>query len=301
MFSYVAYGLNVHSSLVLPELIEQNRPADITIRTGEVQPNRSDGHASASADGAITGTIRFFGEKIGTFLLRNGEEFVVDPVLGASEEALRLFILGTGLAVLLHQRGFTVLHASSVAVRGKAVVFLGEGGAGKSTLAAAMHARGHALLTDDVTAIESMPESDLVVRPGFPQFKLWPRSLSAIGKTPEGLPRLNERIDKRAVRISSGFSTEAAPLNCIYLLEQDSSLGIEPMSRKEALAQLLPHWYSARISANLMQALGLSSQFLQCAQLAEKVGVFRLRRPLDLEIMPEVLSMVEEHQHRMGC
>lgn len=51
-------------------------------------------------------------------------------------------------------RGYEVLHASAVALGGSAVAFLGASGTGKTTLATRIVARGAALVTDDVLAIE---------------------------------------------------------------------------------------------------------------------------------------------------
>ncbi len=48
-----------------------------------------------------------------------------------------------------------MLHAGSVAVDGRGVVFVGHSGAGKSTLTAAMAMAGHAYVADEVAAITS--------------------------------------------------------------------------------------------------------------------------------------------------
>jgi serine kinase of HPr protein (carbohydrate metabolism regulator) len=57
--------------------------------------------------------------------------------------------------VLLQQRGRLVLHASAVTVDLGVVAFMGGPGWGKSTMAAAMYARGHSIVADDVTAVRA--------------------------------------------------------------------------------------------------------------------------------------------------
>src|SRR3989454_2089338 len=54
------------------------------------------------------------------FRSREGREIVVEPAPGVDAGTLRLFLLGPVRAVLLHQRGFLVLHASAVVLDGGA-------------------------------------------------------------------------------------------------------------------------------------------------------------------------------------
>lgn len=53
------------------------------------------------------------------------------------------------LIAILSTFGYLSVHASSVQVNGKGILFTGKGGRGKSTAAYAMLRRGHAILTDD--------------------------------------------------------------------------------------------------------------------------------------------------------
>ena len=51
-------------------------------------------------------------------------------------------------------RGTHVLHASAVALAGRAVAFMGRSGVGKTTLAGRIVAHGARLMTDDVLAVD---------------------------------------------------------------------------------------------------------------------------------------------------
>jgi hypothetical protein len=57
------------------------------------------------------------------------------------------------VARLLGQRGGVILHASSVAIDGRAFVFLGHSGAGKSTMAELASEAGAEVLSDDRTIV----------------------------------------------------------------------------------------------------------------------------------------------------
>jgi hypothetical protein len=207
---------------------------------------------------------------------------------------LRLSILGPVFALLLHQRGQFVLHASAVESAGGAVVFAGRSGWGKSTLAAALHARGCGMLSDDVTAI-SLGAGHPTVLPGFPQFKLWPEVVISLGEAPESLPRLHPSFEKRARRVTRGFSQAFLPLRRIYVLAGGLAPTIELLKPHEALLELVRHWYGSRFDDRLLQTDGAAVSHLhQCGVLANRVPVYRLRRPRPGQVLFDLASLVEE-------
>ena len=225
LYTYVAYGLRIAAALPLPELTtaesgpEKCQPeADVVVRFGKVAgcSGRTRG-AHRSLCATDTGMLLTW-EGVGAFLVRDGCEIIVDPDPGVEEHVLRLFILGTTFAVLLHQRKeVTVLHASVVAIAGQAIAFAGAKGMGKSTMAAALQARGHDLVADDILAVK-MQGDQPVALPGFPHLKLWPDSLASLGYGAERLPRLRPEVEKRGYRLNAGFTPMPVPLRCIYLL-----------------------------------------------------------------------------------
>lgn len=77
----------------------------------------------------------------------------VAPEAGTPPQDIAIFIIGTVFGLLLHQREQVVLRASAARVGGKAVLFCGASGAGKSPLAAALAQCGYPLITDDVCAL----------------------------------------------------------------------------------------------------------------------------------------------------
>ena len=293
MYSYVAYGLGIQSELPLPELGVGEAAPDVVLRLGKVDrtPLELDAQGDgfwATADEACRSLAN-----VGTCLVWRGREIIVDPVPGADERVLRLSILGPAFALLLHQRGRFVLHASAVESAGGAVAFTGGSGWGKSTLAAALHARGCALVADDLTAIAVSPECSTVF-PGFPQLKLWPEAVASLGEAPEALPQIHPDFDKRARRAIRGFSYRRLPLRRIYLLGEGPGPTIEPLQPHEALIALMPHWYGFRFGDRLLQVGdAAASHFRQCATLANSVSVHRLIRPRQLRALGDVVSLVE--------
>jgi hypothetical protein len=294
VYSYVAYGLSIRSELRLPELVAEEGRADVLLRIGKVRRVSLETDTEGGRFWATARDAGRFLPGVGTFLVRDGREIIVDPAPGVEERVLRLSILGPAFALLLYQRGLFVLHASAVESGGGAVVFTGGSGWGKSTLAAALHTRGCGIVADDVTAI-AVDSKCLTVFPGFPQLKLWPETLVSLGEAPESLPRLHPLWEKRARRVTRGFSHKVLPLRRIYLLANGPVSTIEPLPRQEAFVVLVRHWYGSRFGDRLLQAHGAAALHLrQCAALANRVPVHRLRRPEPVRALLDLASLVED-------
>lgn len=257
------------------------------VRVGHISPLPVDTEAESSSH-ATAEEIHLFWKDAGAFLVRGGREIVVDPVPGVEDRVLRLCILGPALAMLLHQRGWLVLHASAVDIAGRAVAFLGGPGEGKSTMAAAMHARGHRLLADDVTAVRFVADHPTVF-PAFPQLKLWPESAVALGNDPGPLPRLEPGLEKRSLRASRGFLSTPLTLKHIYVLAEGKTPHSEPLRPQQALVKLIGHSYAGRLLRNVKA----SAHFFDCAELVNNVAVSSLERPRSLPALPDVARLVE--------
>jgi hypothetical protein len=170
--------------------------------------------------------------------------------------------------------------------------FLAHKGSGKSTTAAALHARGYPLVTDDVFPVATDDPRGLMGYPGYPQMKLWPDAARAsLGEDPELLARLHSRVEKRIRLSREGFPKEPLPIRRLYVLEQGPVPEIEAVPPREAFAHLVRHSYVNR----LLQKMETSAaHFNQCVKLLNYVPVLRLKRPQDLSTLPRVVQLLEE-------
>lgn len=234
--------------------------------------------------------------QIGSFLVRAGREIVVDPVPGEDERWVRGVLLGPVMAALLYQRGWLTLHASAIAVGGAVVAFVADRGWGKSTTAAAMCARGHRLVADDVTAVKT-DGSHPIVSPGYPLLKLRPGAAAAVGEDPATLLQIMPDAYKFGLRPRREFSLDPLPLVCIYVLDRENApaAAIEALRPQEALVELIRNTYGHK----LFQAVRRSSHLQQCADIVSKVPVRLLKRPHSLTALTDVLRLVEEDLARL--
>jgi hypothetical protein len=101
----------------------------------------------------------------------DGRELLCDPEPESSGWSAILPAQALPLAATL--RGFEILHAAGVVLRGRAVLLAGEPAAGKTSLAAALLLRGASLLSDDAVALENRSDS-LTAHPGCAELHLRP-------------------------------------------------------------------------------------------------------------------------------
>jgi len=288
---YRAYGLNLYSVIPLPELRPGGCPADVVIRPGLIA-ERPDSHSEQGTGFWIGAEMAcHFRQEAGAYLAKGGNEIIVDSNPAAAPELVRLSILGPALGLILHQRGIFTLHGSAVEIDGSAVVFLGPNRSGKSTMAALLHARGHALLSDDVTSLETNSTRVRVI-PSFPQIKLWPDAANVVGSA-EDMSVLHPAYEKRALRAADGFKDEPVALSRLYLLSVRDEIEITPINGTRGFELLLASWYGARFGDSFVRGIDQRAHFKACISLMRKIPMRVLGRPATLRKDPRLSSAIE--------
>jgi len=302
MTRYRIAGLIVESSIELPGLILENaddQPAEVTITCGEVP--------QSLGESAITGPTWEFLESrfllripdVAWFLLSDGCQITVDLAPGAERADAAIFLIGTVFGILLHQRGRIVLHASAVKVNGKAVLFLGASGAGKSTMAAALGSHGYPLISDDLCAISLAPGGSPVVHPDGRRLKLWADAITRLDVSSRQGDPVRNRLEKFYVEPTEVF---AAPLSigAVYALAEarpSDQPGIKLINVAEAGLRLRRNAYRPL----LVSRMGQRAQYFQAvAAISNTAGVFDLCRALDFAQMPEIIGWLERHWVEIG-
>ena len=295
-YDYVISGLCVRSVLELPSAIRsETRHAhpDVTIAVGDVPqalptPDRS------GKDWAIQGeTFLLHLHGVLRALIRGGTSMLVEFEPGQDPDDLVLYLLGTCFAVILQQRGRVVLHASAIAVQGRAMLFCGQSGAGKSTMAALLEQRGYALLNDDVCNL-SLHNGEYVVYPDGRMLKLWAESMAHLRKESDASRRVRRNLEK-FYTAPEHLDLTPRPVGGVYVLragEKDRSAELSRLSAAEALAELMDNAYRPM----LVQAMNMQAAYFQVAVTIQRsAGVYRLSRPLDFSVVNDSVAMLERH------
>jgi hypothetical protein len=289
---YRLFGLNLRSEIGLAGLAPsvESGAADVEIGLGKIPSAESPPGYSATPEGTLL-TIT----KVGRYLIRDGREIVIEPAAGASERNLRLFLLGSAVGALLHQRGLLPLHANAIDVGGRAVAFSGHSGAGKSTIAAWFHDRGHPILADDVCVIGFDEAGRALAYPGIPRLRLWREALEASGRDAGAYDRSFDDTEKYDVPTNSEAGLKPLPLAAIYLLRKaedglDSS--IERLTGVEAVDTLLSNTYRG----GYLRTIGRTGEHLSaCLRVVRAVPVFRAQRLWGFERFDEQARRLHDH------
>ena len=298
------HGLVLSSEISLDEPTVAGRPPDVWAKMGppldgsDEFPEREvvaelvvgGRRAYAVAETGHKLWLRFPG--LADFLINPVSHTVSCHLSGSSDPRfLSILLPGTALSVYMSMLGRCVLHASAVEVGGRAVVFAGLSGMGKSTCAALACASGARLITDDVLVVESSDEPEAL--PGASHIRLREQASSILSLFAIR-PRSWEMVDGR-VAVAPLPYTESAPIAGLVIPRPSRDidrLEVRRLRASQAMPRLLafariPGWKKKDV---------VRRQFLQMGALADQVPIFEASipwgPPFDIEPVRELVEGV---------
>lgn len=285
--NYEAHGLVFASDIPIPEFNPVASTADVVITRHADAPGIQE--AQDGLVGIAGDRFTFYWDQIGRYDVTAGRRVDVWPVPKASDELLRLPLIGVVLSAVLYQRGHRVLHASAVVVDGAAIAFVGRKGAGKSTMASAMATRGYSILTDDVLAIPESQDGNIYATAGTAQVKLWPDSFDRVASVAESSSPIYQGARKRLLTGRKNLQG-TFPLGSIFILSKAEKLAIRSMRRNDALIEMVRNSFTYRY---LRDQPGTATYVLEAySSIARHVPVKVLQRNADLSRLDEVTGAV---------
>lgn len=306
-FVYRVHGLVVSSPVALPTaVLGQAEPADVAYRVA-----LKDWSAARVGDGALhsrpdnlddpwviehwildTLVVEFPGAaafEVSTTTITLVHDEANDPSLVAH------LVLDHVLPRVIALRGDLMLHAAgAVGPSGRAHVFIGTTGAGKSTLATALAARGWPLLDDDgvrVIFVDGVP----CAVPGYAGVRLLPDSARAVlpGVAPGapmslGNDKRRFAVDGAAMRMASGVT----PIGGVYVLGRTSGQPVIAyrLGFGQSVREIEQHAF--RLAAKPADIARRSFGLL--ADVASGVAVWRLETPSGLEQIASTVAFLEK-------
>lgn len=282
---HVVHGLQVASSIELADLARADPDAagiDVEIIEGDVPASLGEQAVIRDYWQAHADQLLFEAPGIARYLVSGGRSIRFQPSADTlrDDHAIRVYLLGTALGALLHQRGLFPLHAGGLATPAGAWLFTGHSGAGKSTLVAWLHRRfGWPILSDDVTVVDHAG-GRLHARGGIPRLRLWRDALAAMSVPEDGLIRDLLRFDKFQLSLDSGYEGRI-PVLGLVLLESvdDGESSLARLRGHEALATVMGSVYRPEF-AEAWRPPG--SLFLDSARIAAGMQILKFSRPRSL-------------------
>ena len=286
------FGLEIASAIILPELNpgDPSAPVDLEIELGTIPSD----HSNQSHVLTIDGVARYF--------VRDGAMITVEPAACANDQNIRLFLLGTAMGIVLHQRGMMPLHANAIEIDGSAVAFMGPSGYGKSTLADWFTQQGFRMVADDVCAIR-LEDGVPMVEPGIPRLRLWEDALIARGGSADGLSLSfsgDPAYRKYDFPLPDGAGIDARlPLAVIYLLDRGPVLCLSPLTGIAAAQALFAHTYRGEY----VRGAGKPQEHMEiCVALSLATPCFRAERRWSLaDARDDNQQLLDHARHQISA
>ena len=294
-YFYRCYGFLIASEFVLPELdpapegeadiIVSNRP-DVLLNE----------EAPTGGQPAFLPDLQIFDfANVARLEIHKAKEIRVGLRPGISEDCLGLPLLGPVLATLMHYRGRLVIHGSAIVVGHELWGFVGDRGAGKSTMAAFLIRRGFPLFNDDLISISFPDDAAPVAHPGYAATKIMKEAFDHVGGLKGeiletgGLPYKKTRI-----RLAQKPISDAMALSRLCLLERGEAASLQEMPEREALNTVFQHIYMRKYGAAPAADGRAQAWFSQSAALLKTTPVNLLTVPSTLDRMPEAVDLISK-------
>ena len=298
---YLAYGRRIESSVPLTGL-GLLRPGRAYVRF-HIQNERTplsdpqwfhtikDSYGKRSASyGFVKGRfiIRMHGE--GDFLVSlDGREVWGLAKRTIQQQALCELFVGHILPLALNTGGHMLLHASAVRVNDHAIIFVGNQGYGKSTLAAAFQEHGYGLIADDAV-VAKVGRTNIQVLASHPRMRLTNASL-------DQLPKLTQRSTlligswKNVICAEHSFSNCSARLAAVYFLEHGSgsmATKICTLSPLESAIRILDNAFRLDLDSRKR----MKSELARTIKITERVPMRSLWFPRKFNRLKQVVNAV---------
>jgi hypothetical protein len=296
---YSIFGLVIASDLELPELrpiAERATDPDIVISIGDIaDPEYAPGLYKRD-EGALLNI-----DNVARYAIVGGANILVEPRPGTPLANVRLFLLGSAMGMLIHQRGLLPLHGNAIEIDGRAFAFVGHSGAGKSTLAAWFHDQGYRILSDDVCVVRFDRAGSPLLSAGIPRLRLWREAIEASGRVTDAYDRSyagDEAYDKYDVPIAAAATADGAlPLGAVYALRRGDEFAIERLGPVDSAEVLFANTYRG---AYLDQTQTNALHWQACLDVIRRVPVFDFVRAWQLETLGEHAAKMARHAHQIA-
>jgi hypothetical protein len=298
VYKYFGFGLNILSQIEFPEFLPATfEHKDIQIRS-EKMPESLNNYPDFSIIFSDVSEESYFLNipDVAKYYVSKGNEVIIEPFANSDERSIRIFFLSSVMAALLVQRNQILLHASAIIHDEQLVLFLGESGAGKSSIAAEMTKRGYALFSDDICVLNTgeKKENQMTAYSSYPMMKLWDKTINALDdKRFITTHKIRPNVEKFGYFFHDIFKAKPLPVKKIFILNPNQ-IEDEYKSKKisgiEAFEWLSKNTYRGQfILENKIQKIHLEA----ISKLIQKTQILTVSRSVDKANIKSFTDFVE--------
>lgn len=309
MPTYSYCGVSLQSSVLIPELIEIAHDTDLlrfTLRSSlsRVQNVEWVSHLYSSSGElslsygrqAAWHWLKF--PRLAYFRIsRNISEVDCFPFVEVEHNTIIHLLLDQVLPRCLAHQGKIMLHASAVTIDQGLILFIGNSGVGKSTMAGNFHQAGYLVASDDCIHIEKVKKI-VMAFPTYGGLRLWNDSLDVLFPEEVTAHSMAHYSSKKRVKVQPGDSLAAIdgyPVRAMVVLSQtnlglESTIALERLSPREAYIATLKQtfqldWTNPERAKSHMRVLG---------DIILNIPIYKLSMPHDYGLLPLVRQKIIE-------
>ena len=292
---YKAFGFIIESDFAIAQIPEiSGGEADVRIVRADLS-GLPPQERKFLREGAVYARVA----GLAVFRITDGCLIQVDPEPDCTDSKLGVFLMGSSMGAILHQRGLIPLHGSCVTDGRRSVLLTGDSGAGKSTLAAEFLRRGWKLITDDVSVLYDV-DGTPVVQSSYPSQKLWKDALDRYDRPDADIHSLyfTDHREKFGVDVTRFFYDGRAPLSAVVRLIPDAPVcALNALEGMVKVDQLLRNTYRV----NMIEPRNQNRHFQRCVTLSTKIPMAVVTRTSGADCAANMYELItkflEEHYH----
>jgi hypothetical protein len=307
---YRIFDISLDCDFPLPELPKAKDAGTILhIQRGSIDTREAQDpawfHEWKDANGDITiicgragdDYLLQFPDLVVFLISHTGDRIICFPEPDVPEDTIRHLLIDQVIPRVLGQMGQLVLHASAVQLyNGTGIIFLGDTGWGKSTIASSFHKNGARLITDDCLLIKIV-KSNIYCVPNYYGLRLYPDSSEAIFETNMQYEPVAHYSGKKRVVLSDidNKPDGPVPVSAIFLLsdpgeDNPDTVSVEKIHGADELMTILGQIFLVDVTDKQL----IKKQFRNASDVvATAPAIFKLSYPRNHAMLNDVRRAVE--------
>lgn len=217
------------------------------------------------------------------------------PFPETSDSTIQHLFLDQVIPIILSaKRKGLVLHASGVRFNDRCVAIAGSSGVGKSTLAGMLCKNGLQFVSDDFVFVREA-EHGFEAVPSYPSLRVWDDTQRLLSVAPGHVKEVAHYSSKRRISIGALGTFCPDPVRLAAILLPEFICGDEDVQLvRLAGGGLVPKLGQYSFHLDSKNEDWQVQEFSVLAKLVERVPMFRLSVPRDLEYTDRVAAMILE-------